>query len=429
MHSTLLFLVIIIKMTTKEINHSYNQKNNLISDNIGIMNIKITKRAQSIKASPTLAVSAQAAAMRAAGRNVISLSAGEPDFPAPEAAKKALIDSVKDNQTHYTQVDGIPSLKEAVIEKFKQDNQLDYKPEQILVSVGAKQSLFNLALAVLEEGDEAIIPAPYWVSYPDIVKVAQATPSYVLATREHNFKITPAQLEEAINPNTRLLFFNSPSNPTGKCYDKTELEELAEVLKKHPQVLIASDDIYEHTLWEKTFYNLLNVCPELYDRTIVINGVSKCYAMTGLRIGYAAGPVSIIKEMKKLQSQSTSNPTSTSQYAAEAALRGDQTQLGVMIEAFHRRHDLMFEALSAIDGIDCLPADGTFYLFPEVTGLISRVAEVKDDLELASYILEKAEVAMVAGTAFGAPGYIRLSYATSEENLKEAANRLQRLFA
>jgi len=393
------------------------------------MNIKIAKRAQSIKASPTLAVSAQAAAMRAAGRNVISLSAGEPDFPAPESAKEALINSVKDNQTHYTQVDGIPSLKEAVIEKFKQDNQFDYKPEQILVSVGAKQALFNLAMAVLEEGDEAIIPAPYWVSYPDIVKVAQATPIYILATREHNFKITPAQLEEAITPNTRLLFFNSPSNPTGKCYDKAELEQLAEVLKKYPQILIASDDIYEHTLWEKPFYNLLNVCPELYDRTIIINGVSKCYAMTGLRIGYAAGPLNVIKEMKKLQSQSTSNPTSTSQYAAEAALRGDQSQVKAMIKEFHRRHNLMFESLAAINGIDCLPADGTFYLFPEVSGLIKRVAEVKDDLELASYILEKAEVAMVAGTAFGAPGYIRLSYATSEEHLKEAAHRLQQLFA
>ena len=392
------------------------------------MTIKITKRSQSIKASPTLAVAAQAAAMRAAGKPVISLSAGEPDFPAPESAKQAILDAVKKNRTHYTQVDGIPSLKEAVAEKFKKDNSLEYEPQQILVSVGAKQSLFNLSLAVLEEGDEAIIPAPYWVSYPDIVQVAQAKPISLLATREDDFKLNPTKLEQAITDKTRLFFLNSPSNPTGKCYDEEELRQLGETLKRHPQVLIVSDDIYEHTLWEKTFYSLLNVCPELYDRTVIINGVSKCYAMTGLRIGYAAGPIEVIKEMKKLQSQSTSNPTSTSQYAAEAALRGDQSQVAAMTAEFRTRHDLLLEALSAIDGIECTSADGTFYLFPQVTGLIEKTPGVENDLELAAYILDKAEVALVAGSAFGAPGYIRLSYATSKDKLEEAASRLQKLF-
>ena len=393
------------------------------------MSIKITARAQRIKSSPTLAVSAQAAAMRAAGKNVISLSAGEPDFPAPQAAKDALIQATKDNHTHYTQVDGIPALKEAVAEKFKKDNDLNYQPEQILVSVGAKQALFNLALAVLEEGDEAIIPAPYWVSYPDIVEVTGAKPIALLAGRDDDFKITPPALEAAITPQTRVFFLNSPSNPTGKCYNAKELQALGEVLLKHPQIVIISDDIYEHTLWEKPFTSILNACPDLYERTIVINGVSKCYAMTGLRIGYAAGPAAVIKEMKKLQSQSTSNPTSTSQYAALAALKGDQSQVEVMTAEFKKRHDLLFSALMEIEGMECSQADGTFYLFPQVTGIIERTPGIGDDLELASYILEKAEVALVAGTAFGAAGYLRLSYATSSRPLTEAAARLQDLFS
>ena len=392
------------------------------------MNLKIAARARRIKSSPTLAVAAQAAAMRAAGRNVISLSAGEPDFSAPQAAKDAIIKAVRDNHTHYTQVDGIPSLKEAVIEKFRKDNALNYKSEQILISVGAKQALFNLALAVLEKGDEAIIPAPYWVSYPDIVQVTGAEPVTILARQEDDFKITPQMLEKSITPRTRAFFLNSPSNPTGKCYSFAELKALGEVLLKNPQIIIISDDIYEHILWEKSFCNILNACPELYDRTMVINGVSKCYAMTGLRIGYAAGPAEIIKEMKKLQSQSTSNPTSVSQYGALAALQGEQTQVRAMTAEFKKRHDLLFDALTRIEGMECTRADGTFYLFPLVEVLIEKTAGVSDDIELAGYILEKAEVALVAGTAFGAPGYLRFSYATGTNLLTEAAERLQKLF-
>ena len=387
--------------------------------------MKISQRTQRIKESPTIAITAQAAALRAAGRDVIGLSAGEPDFPSPQLAKDAGIKAIQDNQTLYTAADGMPELKEAIISKFTGDNQLNYEPNEVLVSVGAKQALFNLCLALLEKGDEAIIPAPYWVSYLDMVELAGAQPVCITAGRETNFKLSPARLREELNDNTRLFFINSPSNPTGKVYSGDELAALAEVLLDFPEVVIASDDIYEHILWHGEFHNILNVCPQLKDRVVVINGVSKCYAMTGWRIGYAAGPREIIKAMKKLQSQSTSNPTSISQHAALAALKSDNSDIPAMNKAFKERHDFMAKELGMIDGVEVLAADGTFYLFPWVQGLIDRLAGVSDDISLCSFLLDKAEVAVVPGSAFGAPGYMRLSYATSMDKIKEAMKRIR----
>ena len=390
--------------------------------------MKISQRAQRIKVSPTMAITATAAALRAAGKDVIGLGAGEPDFPSPEAAKEAAIAAIRADKSHYTAVDGIVSLKEAIQEKLHKQNSLDYKLNEIIVSVGAKQSLFNLVMAILESGDEAIIPAPYWVSYLDMVELAGAKPVCITSGKEENFKISPQQLQESLNDKTRLFFLNSPSNPTGKIYSAAELNDLAQVLLEYPQVAIVSDEIYEHILWEGKFCNILNVCPQLKDRVIIINGVSKCYAMTGWRIGYAAGNVEIIKAMKKIQSQSTSNPTSISQYAAEAALQGDDSQIEVMNKEFKKRHDLMAQMLTEINGVEVVPADGTFYLFPRVTGLIERTEGITDDVQLCAHILDEAEVAIVPGSAFGAPGYMRLSYATSLERVEEAMQRLQRIF-
>ncbi len=297
--------------------------------------------------------------------------------------------------------------------------------DQILVSCGGKQSFFNLCQALLDAGDEVIIPAPYWVSYPDIALLADAIPVAVLAGAEQHFRITPEQLDEAITPNTRLLVLNSPSNPTGSAYGRRELEALGDVLRRHPDVLIATDDMYEHILWaEEPFCNIVNACPDLKDRTIVLNGVSKAYAMTGWRIGYAAGPAELIRAMKKIQSQSTSSPTSISQVAAQAALEGDQSCIKPMLAAFKERHDFIVGALNEIDGIRCERADGTFYCFPNMQGVIDRLAHVSDDVALAEYLLSEAGVALVPGSAFGAPGYLRLSFATSLDNLREAAKRL-----
>lgn len=389
------------------------------------MPIALSERVKRIKPSPTLAVSAKASALKAQGRNVIDLGVGEPDFDTPEPIKQAAIEAIRAGMTKYTPVDGIVALKQAVIHKFRRDNGLEYQLDQILVSCGGKQSFYNLAQAILDEGDEVIIPAPYWVSYPDMVLLAGATPVFIQASQAQNFKITPQQLEAAISPKTKLFVLNSPSNPTGKLYTRQELLALAKVLRAHPQVVIASDDMYEHILWGgERFCNLLNVCPELYERTLVLNGVSKAYAMTGWRIGYAAGPKEVIAAMKNIQSQSTSNPTSISQAAAVAALEGDQSCIQPMVQAFKQRHDFMVEALNRISGIACLPADGAFYLFPKVTGLIERLG-LKDDLELAEYLLERAELALVPGSAFGAPGHLRFSIATSLDNLKEAVARLQ----
>ena len=394
------------------------------------MSSKLSARVQAVKPSPTLAITARAAALRAEGKDVIGLGAGEPDFDTPDHIKAAAIEAINSGKTKYTAVDGTASLKQAIIDKFKRDNGFDYAAEQILVSVGGKQSFYNLAQAILDAGDEVIIPAPYWVSYPDMTLLADGVPVVVECGAETQFKITPEQLAAAITPKTRLFVINSPSNPTGMAYSKDELAALGEVLRQHPHVLIATDDMYEHILWDAgSFVNILNACPDLTDRTMVLNGVSKAYSMTGWRIGYAAGPASIIKAMKKIQSQSTSNPTSISQYAAEAALNGSQQCIADMMVHFKQRHDYVVDRLNKMPGVNCLSTDGTFYVFPSVTGLIDAIDGVNDDLELAEYLIEKAGVALVPGSAFGSPGFARISIATSMENLSNALDRIEKAIA
>ncbi len=387
----------------------------------------LSQRVQRIKPSPTLAVTARAAELRAAGHDVIGLGAGEPDFDTPEHIKLAAIEAIKKGKTKYTPVGGTPELKQAVIDKFKRDNGLEYSAEQILVSCGGKQSFFNLALAMLNAGDEVIIPAPYWVSYPDMVLVANGTPVVLETSTATDLKITAQQLEAAITPKTKLLVLNSPSNPSGKAYTKAEFAALAEVLRKHPQIYIATDDMYEHILWtDEGFNNIVTVAPDLYDRTFVLNGVSKAYSMTGWRIGYAAGPADVMKAMSKIQSQSTSNPASISQAAAVAALNGDQSCVAEMVVAFKQRHDYVVEALNALPGVSCLPSDGTFYAFPDFSGVIAALDGVDNDIQLGEYLLEKAGVALVPGSAFGTPGHMRLSYATGMDTLKAAIERISK---
>jgi len=391
------------------------------------MTYKLSNRVKAVKPSPTLAITARAAELRAAGKDVIGLGAGEPDFDTPDHIKQAAIEAINAGKTKYTAVDGTASLKQAVIDKFKRDNGFEYAPDQILVSSGGKQSFYNLAQAVLDDGDEVIIPAPYWVSYPDMVLLAGGEPVIAKADASQNFKITPGQLRGLINDNTRLFVINSPSNPTGMAYTEAELKALCEVLLEYPRILVATDDMYEHILWTgKPFINILNVCPELYNRTLVLNGVSKAYSMTGWRIGYAAGPADIIKAMKKVQSQSTSNPCSISQAAAEAALNGPQECIGEMLTAFKERHDYVVERLNNLPGVECLPADGTFYVFPDIAGMLQNLEGINNDLELAELLIEKAGVALVPGTAFGSPGHMRISIATSMENLKEALDRIEK---
>jgi aspartate aminotransferase len=388
--------------------------------------MQLSDRVNSIKPSPTLAVTNRAAELRAAGKNIIGLGAGEPDFDTPDHIKNAAIEALNNGFTKYTAVDGTPALKKAIIEKFKRDNGFDYEANQILVSCGGKQSFFNLSLALLNPGDEVIIPAPYWVSYPDMVLMGEGVPVIVTTTQAARFKITPAQLEEAITDKTRLLVLNSPSNPTGVAYTAAELKALGEVLVKYPEVLIATDDMYEHILFTDTpFINILNVCPELYDRTIVLNGVSKAYSMTGWRIGYAAGPAKLIGAMKKIQSQSTSNPTSISQVAAQAALEGDQECVKEMVRAFKQRHDFVLEKLNDIEGVSCIPADGTFYAFPSFQQVIDSNDKFENDIDLAEFLLLEAGVALVPGSAFGAPGNMRLSFATSLDILEDAISRIK----
>ena len=392
------------------------------------LDFKLSDRVQRIKPSPTLAITARAAELRAAGKDIIGLGAGEPDFDTPEHIKDAAVKAIADGFTKYTAVDGTASLKQAIIDKLSRDNQLDYTANQILVSCGGKQSFFNLTQALLNEGDEVIIPAPYWVSYPDMVLLADGKPVIVEADIKQSFKITPEQLDTAITDKTRLVVLNSPSNPSGIAYSQQELAALGQVLLKHPHILVATDDMYEHILWaDEPFSNIVMACPELYDQTIVLNGVSKAYSMTGWRIGYAAGPEALIKAMKKVQSQSTSNPTSISQVAAEAALNGDQSCLKPMLTAFKERHEYVLQRLNAIDGITCLPSDGTFYSFPDVRGFIDKLDGVNDDLELSEYLIEEAGVALVPGSAFGSPGYIRISFATSLDVLKDALDRIEKV--
>ncbi len=393
------------------------------------MSIKLSTRVQAVKPSPTLAITARAAEMRAAGKDVIGLGAGEPDFDTPDHIKKAAIKAIKDGFTKYTPVDGTPGLKQAVIDKFKRDNGFDYKLDQILVSCGGKQSFYNLAQAILNPGDEVIIPVPYWVSYPDMTLLAGGVPVLAHAGAEQKFKITPSQLRAAITKKTRLVVINSPSNPTGMAYSRDELEGLGKVLLENPRVAVATDDMYEHIRWSGPFVNILNACPSLVDRCFVLNGVSKAYSMTGWRIGYAAGPAKVIKAMKKIQSQSTSNPTSISQVAAQAALEGPQECIQVMLSAFKERHDYVVDRLNRIPGVDCLPTDGTFYCFPNIEGALQKLDSVNNDMELAEYLIEQAGVALVPGTAFGLAGHIRLSIATSMENLTNALDRLEKVLA
>lgn len=392
------------------------------------MKITLSDRIQRVKPSPTLAVTALASQLRAQGRDVIGLAAGEPDFDTPEYIKQAAIDAINQGYTKYTAVDGTPGLKQAIINKFKTENGLDYEADQILVSVGGKQGFYNLCQTLLNEGDEVIIPAPYWVSYPDIVKLADATPVIVDGDISQSFKITPEQLEAAITDKTKLFVLNSPSNPSGKAYTRVELRALGDVLLKHPNVVIISDDIYEHIVWtDEGFNNILSVCPELNDRTVVINGVSKAYSMTGWRIGYSGGPAEIIKGMKKIQSQSTSNPTSIAQYASQAALEGDQSFLKEMCDVFEQRHNFVYESLNAISDVECLASDGTFYSFPSFHKVIDRMDGIEDDVQLAQLILEKGDVALVPGSAFGLSGYLRLSYATDMDSLEKALSRIKQI--
>jgi len=397
--------------------------------------LPLSKRVQAIKPSPTLAVTARAAKLKAEGKDIIGLGAGEPDFDTPQHIKVAAIDAINKGFTKYTAVGGIPTLKQAIIAKFKRDNGLDYTPKQILVSCGGKQSFFNLALAVINPGDEVIIPAPYWVSYPDIVIIAEGKPVIVQAGIEQGFKMTPAQLSAAITLRTKMVVINSPSNPSGAVYTLEDLKALGEVLRKHPHVLIATDDMYEHiALTDAKFVNILNACPDLYPRTLVLNGVSKAYAMTGWRIGYAAGPEHILTAMENVQSQSTSNPTSISQVAAEAALNGDQSCLAPMIKAFRERHVFVVNGLNKIPGLKCMMAGGAFYAFPDARGAIATLhakgtIKAATDVALSEYLLEQAEVAVVPGSAFGSEGYIRLSFATSMDNLTKALERIAKALA
>lgn len=389
------------------------------------MSIPLAERITYVKPSPTMAVAAKAAQMAAKGMDIISLGTGEPDFDTPDYIKDAAIAAIKAGFTKYTAVDGIPELKQAICDKFRRENHLEYMPNQILVSVGGKQSVYNLCQALIDKGDEVIIPAPYWVSYPDIALLAGGTPVIIPSTPATRYKISPQQLDEAITPRTKLFIINSPSNPSGVAYTLDELKALGEVLRKHPHVYIATDDMYEHILWSQSFANIVNACPDLYARTIVLNGVSKAYSMTGWRIGYAAGPVPLIAAMKTIQSQSTSNPCSIAQKAAVAALNGGLETIITMAKAFEERHQFLVERLLSIPGIEVIPADGTFYLFPNVQAIIAQKG-FANDIAFSDNLLDETGVAVVPGSAFGNEGCIRFSFATSMHALQDAMNRLEK---
>ncbi len=382
-----------------------------------------------VKPSPTIAVTTKAAELKAAGRDVIGLGAGEPDFPTPRNIQDAGIAAITAGKTKYTAVDGIPELKQAICAKFSRDNGLSYEPSQVTVSSGGKQVLYNALMATLNDGDEVVIPAPYWVSYPDMVLLAGGTPVIAEASIQTGFKLTADQLEAAITDKTKWLIFNSPSNPTGAGYTWDELKELTDVLMRHPHVWVMTDDMYEHLAYDDfKFCTPAEVEPRLYDRTLTVNGVSKAYAMTGWRIGYAAGPEHLIKAMRKVQSQSTSNPCSISQWAAVEALNGTQDFLPVHNEMFVRRRDLVVKALNAIDGISCLTPEGAFYVYPSIAGLIGKTSaggtKITDDETFATALLEETGVAVVFGAAFGLSPNFRVSYATSDEALTEACARI-----
>jgi len=389
--------------------------------------LAVSRRVQRVKPSPTLAVTARAARLRAEGKDVIGLGAGEPDFDTPAHIAQAGIDAIKGGFTRYTNVEGIDELKDAIIAKFKRDNGLTYERPQILVSSGAKQTIYNLCMAVLDPGDEAVIPAPYWVSYPDMVLLADGLPVMPLAGFAQGYKITPRQLEAAITPKTRLVLLNSPCNPTGAAYTRAELKALGEVLLEHPRIVIGTDDMYEKIYWEpESFTSLVSAVPELYARTVTINGVSKAYAMTGWRIGYCGGPKEIITAMATIQGQSTSNASSISQKAAAAALSGDQSCVTKMTQAFKERRDFVVRALNSMPGVSCLPGAGTFYAFAEVSRAMAALS-CRDDNEFAELLLNDAGVAVVPGSGFGAPGHVRLSFACSMQTLEKALDRIARL--
>ena len=382
-----------------------------------------------IKPSPTLAVSQKARELKAAGKDVIGLGAGEPDFDTPENIKDAAIKAIKDGDTKYTAVDGTPALKNAIVKKFKRENNLDYSTDQITVGAGGKHVIYNLMMATLNKGDEVLIPAPYWVSYPDIVLLAGANPIVIQCPEEQNFKLTAKDLESKITNNSKWLILNSPSNPTGACYSEQEIRNLSQVLKRNPHVSILSDDIYEHISYEGYKFFTMAQIPELKDRVITMNGVSKSYAMTGWRIGYAAGSKEIIKAIAKIQSQSTTNPSSISQAAAIEALNGNQDFIKARSKAFQERRDFVVKSLNAINGINCLNPEGAFYVFPNCKELIGKKdksgKKLENDTDFVQSLLENNGIAVVQGSAFGLEGFFRISYATSMDNLKKAVERIK----
>ena len=394
----------------------------------------LSRTLQAVKPSPTMAVTARAAELRAAGRDVIGLGAGEPDFDTPDHIKEAAIAAIRKGETKYTAVDGTPALKDAVIDKFRRENGLDYDPKQVIVSTGGKQVLYNALMVTLNPGDEVLIPTPYWVSYPDMVTLAGGNPKFIDTSIDSGFKITPDALEAAITDRTKWLIFNSPSNPSGAAYTADEIRALAEVLERHPHVHVMTDDMYEHIVYDDfRFATVAQVAPALYDRTLTVNGVSKAYAMTGWRIGYAGGPESIVRAMAKLQSQSTSNPCSISQAAALAALTGPQDFIAERAAVFRERRDLVVDRLNAIDGIQCALPDGAFYAYPSCAGLIGRKRPdgkvLETDLDVSAWLLDSEGVAAVHGEAFGLSPYFRVSYATDTETLNEACDRIERACA
>jgi aspartate aminotransferase len=389
--------------------------------------LSLSKRVQKVKPSPTLAVTARAAQLKAEGKDIIGLGAGEPDFDTPLHIADAGVEAIRKGITRYTAVDGTAELKDAIIAKFKRDNQLTYERSQILVSSGAKQTCFNVCAALLDPGDECLIPAPYWVSYPDMALLADGVPVSIYAGPEQGYKISAAQLAAAITPRSKLMFINSPSNPTGAAYTKAELQALGAVLDQHPQIVIAADEMYEHIYWAaEPFTSFVQANPQLYDRTVTINGVSKAYAMTGWRIGYCGGPKAIVAAMSTIQGQSTSNASSISQRASTVALNGDQRCVAEMNKAFKERHDFVVAGLNAIPGISCRPGAGTFYAFAQVDGAMSALG-IKDDNDFAEYLLVQAGVAVVPGSGFGAPGHMRLSFACSMATLEDALSRIRRV--
>mgnify|MGYP005842892791 CR=1 FL=1 len=391
--------------------------------------MQLSARVTRIKPSPTMAMTARAARLKAEGRDILSMSAGEPDFDTPPHVAEAGVAAIRGGHTRYTDVGGTPELKDAIIAKFRRDNGLEYSREQILVSNGAKQTIYNLAMALLDPGDEVLIPAPYWVSYPDIALLADATPVVIEAGADRGYKITPAQLDAAITPRSRLMLLNSPCNPTGAAYSRAELEALGEVLARHPRIVIGTDDIYEHIWWgPEPFCSFATACPRLFDRTVTINGVSKSYAMTGWRIGYCGGPAPLVKAMATIQGQSTSGASSISQKAAAAALAGDQACVAEMNAAYKRRHDVLVAGLDALPGVSCRPGWGTFYAFADVTAAI-RTRGFADDVAFADWLLEAEGLAGVPGSGFGAPGHLRLSFACSMATVEETLTRLSRALA